>query len=53
MSPAPQGGQPSDSAPTHVAATNPTQTVPAPAANGGGYLVQVSWQKNEADAQES
>ena len=34
-----------------VAATNPAQTVPA--ANGGGYLVQVSSQKNEADAQAS
>ena len=48
---APQAGQPSDSAPTRVAATNPTQTVPA--ANGSGYLVQVSSQKNEADAQAS
>ena len=37
--------------PTRVAATNPTQT--APAADGGGYLVQVSSQKNEADAQAS
>jgi SPOR domain len=48
---APQSGQPSDSAPTRVAATNPTQTVPA--TNGSGYLVQVSSQKNEADAQAS
>jgi len=48
---APQAGQPSDSAPTRVAATNPAQT--APAANGSGYLVQVSSQKNEADAQAS
>jgi hypothetical protein len=40
-----------DPAPTRVAATNPTQ--PAPAASGGGYLVQVSSQKNEADAQAS
>ena len=31
-----------------IAATNPAQT-----ANGGGYLVQVSSQKNEADAQAS
>lgn len=44
----PQGGQPSDAAPTRIAATNPAQT-----ANGGGYLVQVSSQKNEADAQAS
>lgn len=40
-----------DPAPTRVAATNPTQT--APAASSGGYLVQVSSQKNEADAQAS
>jgi hypothetical protein len=46
MSIAPQ----SDPAPTRMAATNPTQPV-APA--GGGYLVQVSSQKNEADAQAS
>ncbi|MBT1516628.1 SPOR domain-containing protein [Bradyrhizobium sp. SRL28] len=36
--------------PTRMAATNPAQTA-APA--GGGYLVQVSSQKNEADAQAS
>jgi hypothetical protein len=36
--------------PTRVAATNPVQTAPA---SGGGYLVQVSSQKNEADAQAS
>jgi SPOR domain len=36
--------------PTRMAATNPTQTAPA---SGGGYLVQVSSQKNEADAQAS
>lgn len=47
----PQGGQPSEPAPTRMAATNPAQT--APAASGGGYLVQVSSQKNEADAQAS
>ena len=40
-----------DPAPTRVAATNPAQTT-APAASGG-YLVQVSSQKNEADAQAS
>ena len=38
--------------PTRVAATNPVQTAPAPA-SGGGYLVQVSSQKNEADAHAS
>ncbi|NOJ50294.1 SPOR domain-containing protein [Bradyrhizobium archetypum] len=52
MSLAPQGEPaPSPSPPpTRVAATNPTQ--PA-APSGGGYLVQVSSQKNEADAQAS
>jgi cell division septation protein DedD len=50
MSLAPQAGQASDPAPTRVAATNPAQTVPAAS---GGYLVQVSSQKNEADAQAS
>ena len=44
----PQGGQPVPAAErTRVAANNPTQTVPA----GGGYVVQVASQKNEADAQ--
>jgi hypothetical protein len=36
--------------PTRVAATNPVQTAPLA---GGGYLVQVSSQKNEGDAQAS
>jgi hypothetical protein len=45
------GQQPDPAAaPTRMAATNPTQ--PAQAA-GGGFLVQVSSQKNEADAQAS
>ncbi|MDE5457014.1 SPOR domain-containing protein [Bradyrhizobium sp. CSA112] len=47
MSLAPQADSPP---PTRMAATNPTQPA-APA--GGGYLVQVSSQKNEADAQAS
>ena len=47
MSLAPQADSPP---PTRMAATNPAQTA-APA--GGGYLVQVSSQKNEADAQAS
>jgi hypothetical protein len=42
----PQGGAAPDPAPTRVAATNPAQT----ASSGVGYLVQVSSQKNEADA---
>lgn len=46
MSIAPQ----SDPAPTRMAATNPTQQA---APTSGGYLVQVSSQKNEADAQAS
>ena len=53
MSLAPQGGQASDAAPpARMAATNPAQTA-APAPTSGGYLVQVSSQKNEADAQAS
>jgi cell division protein FtsN len=38
-----------------VAATNPAQTesTASPAASGGGYLVQISSQRNEADAQAS
>jgi hypothetical protein len=57
LSLAPQGAQPALPAQppveprTRVAATNPAQT--APAAAGGGYLVQVSSQRNEADAQAS
>ncbi|MEH2534521.1 hypothetical protein V1277_006184 [Bradyrhizobium sp. AZCC 1588] len=50
MSIAPQGGADPAAPPTRMAATNPTQPA-APA--GGGYLVQVSSQKNEADAQAS
>jgi cell division septation protein DedD len=53
LSLAPGGAQP-DSAPppTRTAATTPTQTAPAPSA-GGGYVVQISSQKSEADAQAS
>jgi SPOR domain len=56
----PQGGnQPAVEAAeprTRVAATNPAQTapsVPASAGASGGYMVQVSSQRNEADAQAS
>lgn len=49
MSLAPQADSPP---PTRMAATNPAQTA-APAPTSGGYLVQVSSQKNEADAQAS
>jgi SPOR domain len=55
----PQDGQaaPGVDPGARVAATNPVQTAPtpAPASSGGsgGYLVQVSSQRNEADAQAS
>jgi len=48
----PQGGAQPDPAPTRMAATTPTQTAPPPAA-AGGYVVQVSSQKSEADAHAS
>jgi hypothetical protein len=57
MSISPQSAQ--DQAPdarTRVAATNPAQTAPAAASAGaasGGYLVSVSSQQSEADAQSS
>jgi SPOR domain len=51
------GSQPAPAADTRtrVAATSPVQTAPAPSGGGssGGYLVQVSSQRNEADAQAS
>jgi cell division septation protein DedD len=56
MSLVPQGNQPPAETRTRVADTNPLQAAPAaPAAatSGGGYLVQVSSQRNEADAQAS
>jgi hypothetical protein len=40
------------SAPSRMASTNPTQQA-APAASGGGYVVQVSSQRSEGDAQAS
>jgi hypothetical protein len=62
----PQGGSPPAAAPAdtraaRVAATNPTPDQAAPAASAsapavtasGGYLVQISSQRNEADAQAS
>jgi cell division septation protein DedD len=56
MSLAPQSDAPAAAEPpVRMAATNPTQAVPsAPASSGGGnFLVQVSSQKSEADAQAS
>jgi cell division septation protein DedD len=50
LSLSPQGGPAPEPAPTRVAAINPVQTAPA---GGSGYLVQVSSQKNEADAHAS
>ena len=50
LSLSPQGGAAPDPAPTRMTANNPVQTAPSA---GGGYLVQVSSQKNEADAQAS
>ena len=51
LSLSPQGAPASDPAPpTRLAANNPVQTAPSA---GGGYLVQISSQKNEADAQAS
>jgi hypothetical protein len=48
------GGQPAPAAPpTRIAATTPVQTAPSGSGSSGGYLVQVSSQKNEADAQAS
>ena len=51
MSLVPQANQPAAAAEprTQVANTNPAQAAPS----GGGYLVQVSSQRNEADAQAS
>jgi hypothetical protein len=47
----PQSASASDpTPPTRLAATNAVQTAPSA---GGGYLVQISSQKNEADAQTS
>jgi cell division septation protein DedD len=54
MSLVPQGNQAAAETRTRVADTNPVQAVPVAAApSGGGYLVQVSSQRNEADAQAS
>jgi len=55
LSLAPQGAQPAPAAEsrTRVAATAPTQIAPGTGAGSGGYLVQVSSQRNEADAQAS
>ena len=52
MSIAPQGSEPEP--PTRMAATNPTQTAPAGASEGGGtFLVSVTSQDSESAARES
>ena len=56
LSLAPQGDQAAPAAVetrTRVAATSPVQAAPSGGASSGGYLVQVSSQRNEADAQAS
>jgi cell division septation protein DedD len=62
LSLSPQGAQAAAPPPaaeprTRMAATSPAQIAPAPepsgSAGGGGYLVQVSSQRNESDAQAS
>ena len=54
LSLSPQTSAPaSEPAPTRVAATSPTQTLPSAGGTSGGYLVQVASQKSEADAQAS
>jgi hypothetical protein len=53
LSLAPQAQQSAPPAETRVAATGPAAMAPAAGAGSGGYLVQVSSQRNEADAQAS
>jgi hypothetical protein len=52
LSLAPQAGPSADSG-TRIASTAPTQMAPSASSRGGGYLVQISSQKTEADAQAS
>jgi sporulation related protein len=51
LSLSPQAAPPAPA--TRVATNTPVQTAPSGGGGGGGYLVQVSSQKNEADAQAS
>ncbi len=53
LSLSPQSAQPAAEPPTRVATTTPAQIAPSGGGGSGGYLVQVSSQKNEADAQAS
>jgi cell division septation protein DedD len=49
----PQATPPATETKTRLADITPTQPVAGAPASGGGYLVQVSSQRNEADAQAS
>ena len=53
LSLAPQSAPPAAEPPTRVASNTPAQITPTGGGGSGGYLVQVSSQKNEADAQAS
>jgi cell division protein FtsN len=53
LSLAPQAAQPAAEPPTRVATTSPAQTAPSGGGASGAYLVQVSSQRSEADAQAS
>jgi cell division protein FtsN len=53
MSLVPQGPPPAADTRTRLADVNPVQTAPTAGINSAGYLVQVSSQRNEADAQAS
>jgi hypothetical protein len=53
LSLAPQPTQPAAEPQTRVAATSPTQPAPSAGGAAGGYLVQVSSQRSESDAQAS
>jgi hypothetical protein len=53
LSLAPQGAQPAADSPTRVATTTPAPVAPGGGGASGAYLVQVSSQRNEADAQAS
>jgi len=53
MSLVPQGPPPAADTRTRLADVNPVQSAPTAGVNSAGYLVQVSSQRNEADAQAS
>jgi cell division protein FtsN len=53
LSLAPQPTQPAAEPQTRVAATSPTRPAPSAGGAAGGYLVQVSSQRSESDAQAS